>query len=112
MSELCLVTGGAGFIGSHLVESLTRSGRPVRVLDDPSTGQPSNLAHPAPTREVVEGNVAAPGVVTRAMQGVAPVSHLAAPAWAQRSVEAPADTHAVCATGTLAVLDAARRAGV
>jgi UDP-glucose 4-epimerase len=111
MSELCLVTGGAGFIGSHLVEALTAAGRPVRVLDDFSTGDRRNLARLRPATEVVEGDVADPGAVGRAAAGAGLVFHLAALASVQRSVEAPDETHRVCATGTLRVLDAARRAG-
>jgi UDP-glucose 4-epimerase len=110
MPELCLVTGGAGFIGSHLVEALAAEGRPVRVLDDFSTGLRDNLTASRP--EVVEGNVADPAAVERAMAGVGVVFHLAALASVQRSVEDPAATHRVCATGTLHVLDSARRAGV
>ena len=112
MKELWLVTGGAGFIGSHLVESLVRQGRRVRVLDDFSTGLRANLAHVDPAPEILSGDVADAAVVQRAMQGVGVVFHLAALASVQRSVEAPADTHSVCAGGTLNVLDAARRAGV
>jgi UDP-glucose 4-epimerase len=112
MSEICLVTGGAGFIGSHLVESLIGRGRRVRVLDDFSTGLRANLAHLDPAPEIVEGDVADAATVERAAQGAGLIFHLAALASVQRSVEAPADTHRVCATGTLNVLDAARRAGV
>jgi UDP-glucose 4-epimerase len=112
MNELCLVTGGAGFIGSHLVAGLTAVGRRVRVLDDFSTGLRTNLASVQPAPEIVEGDVADSAVVERAMNGVGVVFHLAALASVQRSVEAPADTHRVCATGTLTVLDAARRQGV
>jgi UDP-glucose 4-epimerase len=112
MTELCLVTGGAGFIGSHLVEALAAAGRPVRVLDDFSTGRRDNLAAARRAPEVVEGDVADPAAVGRAMAGVGLVFHLAALASVQRSVEDPAATHRVCATGTLNVLDSARRAGV
>jgi UDP-glucose 4-epimerase len=111
MDGLCLVTGGAGFIGSHLAETLTASGRRVRVLDDFSTGLPGNLAHLSPSPELLQGDVAEPGVVERAVAGAEVVFHLAALASVQRSVEAPADSHRACATGTLTVLDAARRAG-
>ena len=111
MPSLVLVTGGAGFIGSHLVESLVRTGRRVRVLDDLSTGQPGNLAHLAGV-ELVRGDVANPAAVRDAVEGADLVFHLAALASVQKSVEAPAESHAVCATGTLHVLDAARRAGV
>jgi UDP-glucose 4-epimerase len=112
MSELCLVTGGAGFIGSHLIEGLTAAGRRVRVLDDFSTGLRSNLAHVSPAPEVVDGSVADLAAVEQATAGAGVVFHLAALASVQRSIEAPADTNAVCVTGTLNVLDAARRAGV
>ena len=111
MASLVLVTGGAGFIGSHLVESLVKSGRRVRVLDDLSTGQPDNLAHLEGV-ELVRGDVANEATVRDAVAGTDLVFHLAALASVQKSVEAPAESHAVCATGTLHVLDAARRAGV
>ncbi len=111
MDGICLVTGGAGFVGSHLVETLTAQGRRVRVLDDFSTGQRSNLeaAHRTGSLEVIEGDVSDPSQVLRAMQGVELVFHLAAQVSVQRSVEDPVDTHRVTATGTLNVLDSARR---
>ena len=112
MSDLCLVTGGAGFIGSHLVSGLTAAGQRVRVLDDLSTGLRTNLAHLETVPEIIEGSVADADVVTRAMKSVNVVFHLAALASVQRSIEKPADTNAVCVTGTLNVLDAARHAGV
>jgi UDP-glucose 4-epimerase len=108
MDELSLVTGGAGFIGSHLVEDLVRRGRPVRVFDDFSTGLRSNLA---PGVEVVEGSLTDPAAVVRAMHRVGVVYHLGALASVARSVETPLVSHAACATGTLHVLDAARKAG-
>jgi UDP-glucose 4-epimerase len=106
----CLVTGGAGFIGSHLVEALVAAGWRVRVLDDLSTGQADNVALPGV--ELVRGDVSDPDAVARVTEGALVVFHLAALASVQRSVEAPGDTHRICATGTLHVLDAARRAGV
>lgn len=112
MNEIALVTGGAGFIGSHLVESLARRGQRVRVVDDFSTGLSSNLAHIEPAPEIIEGDVANAAVIQRAVQGVGVIFHLAALASVQRSIEAPEDTHHVCASGTLNVLDSARRAGV
>lgn len=112
MSKLCLVTGGAGFIGSHLVEALTALGRPVRVLDNFSTGLPANLRSIQPSPEIVEGDLTDPAAVDRAAAGADAIFHLAALASVQRSVEAPAESHAICATGTLHVLDAARRQGV
>ena len=112
MDELCLVTGGAGFIGSHLVEALTARGRRVRVFDDFSTGLRSNLDGFRPAPEVVTGDLADPDAVARAVAGAGVVYHLGALASVARSVEAPAVSHRACATGTLHVLDAARQAGV
>ncbi len=112
MNELCLVTGGAGFIGSHLVEGLTAAGRRVRVLDDFSTGLPDNLAAIRPAPEVVEGSLTDAVAVARAADGAGVVFHIGAIASVQRGIEEPALMHAVCATGTLHVLDAARRGGV
>lgn len=112
MDELSLVTGGAGFIGSHLVEELVRRGRPVRVFDDFSTGLRSNLAHYNSALDVAEGSLTDPGAVARAVRGVGVVYHLGALASVARSVETPDVTHAACATGTLNLLDAARKSGV
>ncbi|HXG12891.1 MAG TPA: SDR family oxidoreductase [Gemmataceae bacterium] len=112
MSKLCLVTGGAGFIGSHLVEALAAQGRPVRVFDNFSTGLRSNLAAVRPAPEIMEGDLTDPAAVERAVAGAEVVFHLGALASVQRSLEAPAESHAVCATGTLHVLEAARRRGV
>jgi UDP-glucose 4-epimerase len=112
MSELSLVTGGAGFIGSHLVDALVRRGRPVRVLDDFSTGLRENLAHHGTKVEVIDGSVTDPAAVEKAVRGVKTVYHLGALASVARSVEAPLVSHAACATGTLTVLDGARKAGV
>jgi UDP-glucose 4-epimerase len=112
MNELSLVTGGAGFIGSHLVDHLARTGRPVRVFDDFSTGLRENLAHHGGKVEVVEGSLTDPQGVARAVRGAGVVYHLGALASVARSVEAPAVSHAACATGTLHVLDAARQSGV
>ncbi len=107
-----LVTGGAGFIGSHLVEALVARGQRVRVLDDLSTGLAENLAPFGDAVELVRGDVADADTARRAVEGAEVVFHLAALASVQRSVEAPADSHRICATGTVQVLDAARRAGV
>jgi UDP-glucose 4-epimerase len=112
MSDLCLVTGGAGFIGSHLVEGLVAAGRRVRILDDLSTGLEGNLAGIRPRPEIVTGSVADADVVTRATEGVGVVFHLAALASVQLGQEQPGRMHQVCATGTMNVLDAARRHGV
>jgi UDP-glucose 4-epimerase len=112
MSELCLVTGGAGFIGSHLVEALRAAGQRVRVYDDFSTGLRENLAHIKPPLEIIEGDLADKVTVACAMAGVRVIYHLGAIASVQRSIESPDRSHEVCATGTLHVLDAARRHGV
>lgn len=103
-----LVTGGCGFIGSHLVESLLDQGREVRVLDDLSTGHRRNIS---PAVELRVGDVADPGTVASAMQGVDGCFHLAAIASVQRSNEAWVATHRVNVGGTVCVLDAARAAG-
>jgi UDP-glucose 4-epimerase len=108
----CLVTGGAGFIGSHLVEGLLARGHQVRVLDDLSTGKLANLRAVKGRMEVIEGSITDPAAVSRAVQGREVVYHLAALPSVTRSVEEPVLSHEVCATGTVRVLDAARRAGV
>jgi UDP-glucose 4-epimerase len=111
MSKPVLVTGGAGFIGSHLVEALSAQGRPVRVLDDLSTGQASNLDHIAAKPELIRGCVTDADAVARATEGCEVVFHLAALASVAKSVEDPPASHAACATGALNVLHAARKAG-
>ena len=110
--RLFLVTGGAGFIGSHIVEALVARGDRVRVLDNFSTGHRGNLAGANRAIEVIEGDVTDAAKVAQAVTGVDCVFHQAALASVPRSIEKPLETHAVCVTGTLNVLDAARRAGV
>lgn len=107
-----LVTGGAGFIGSHLVERLLEEGARVRVMDDFSTGARGNLAPAVGRVEVVEGSVTDPWTCRRACDGVDYVLHQAALPAVQRSVAAPGVTHEVNATGSLNVLMAAHQAGV
>jgi UDP-glucose 4-epimerase len=106
----CLVTGGTGFIGSHVVDALLAAGESVRVLDDLSTGNLANL--PADRVELIRGSVVDADVVAKAVAGCEVVYHLAAVASVTKSVETPALSHAVCATGTLNVLDTARKLGV
>src|SRR5512143_20939 len=86
-----LVTGGAGFIGSHLTEALLRRGHPVRVLDNFSTGKRGNLAFAKKyaSLEVVNGDISSPAACRKAMKGIAYVFHQAALPSVQRSVEDP-----------------------
>ncbi len=107
-----LVTGGAGFIGSHIAEALVTRGDRVRVLDDLCTGHLSNLEHLGKQIEFIKGNVTDVSVVAAAVKGVDCIFHEAALASVPRSIEQPLDTNAACVTGTLTVLDAARKAGV
>ena len=109
---VCLVTGGAGFIGSHLVEALLRRGERVRVLDNLSTGRRENLGENAAKVDFLEADLNDAAAVGRAVAGCEVVFHQAALASVPRSVEKPLETHAACASGTLNVLDQARRAGV
>lgn len=107
-----LVTGGAGFIGSHLVAALVERGNEVVVLDDLSTGHRRNLEAVSGRIDFVEGSVADPGVVRDCCRGVDVVFHEAALASVPRSVADPAATNAANVTGTLELLLAARDAGV
>lgn len=107
-----LVTGGAGFIGSHLVDALLAAGFSVRVVDDFSTGSLTNLPGDHPDLEVVEADVAHAQVAEQAVAGVAAVVHLAAVASVQASVENPAVTHSANFISTLHLLEACRRHGV
>jgi UDP-glucose 4-epimerase len=109
-----LVTGGAGFIGSHLVERLLGDGHAVRVLDDFSTGRRENLAfaRPGDALEVIEGDIRDAGAVHAAMAGIDGVFHEAALVSVPRSVECPELSCAINAHGTALVFDAARTAGV
>jgi UDP-glucose 4-epimerase len=108
----CLVTGGAGFIGSHLVEELLARGHKVRVLDDCSTGNLANLAGMRERIDFVHGSVTDPDLVRRATAGCEVVYHLAALPSVVQSVQDPVRSHAITATGTVHVLDAARQAKV
>lgn len=107
-----LVTGGAGFIGSHLVEALVAAGHRVRVLDDFSSGKRENLAAVANDVEVITGDVRDYDCCARACAGVERVWHLAAFCSVPLSVEHPLDAHHINITGTLHMLLAARDAGV
>lgn len=107
-----LVTGGAGFIGSNIVELLLQRGKRVRVFDNFSTGRRENLAEFSREIELVEGDLRDPAAVERAVAGAAFVSHQAALPSVARSVEEPLLSNQVNVDGTLALLVAARDAGV
>ena len=109
---LCLVTGGAGFIGSALATGLVERGVRVRVLDDFSTGRRGHLDGLGAGVEVVEGDVRDAAAVADAVAGVEVVFHQAAIPSVARSIADPLASHAVNVTGTLNVLLAARRAEV
>ena len=111
-SPKCLVTGGAGFIGSHLVESLALSGATVRVLDDLSTGHRENLAGLAGKIDLVEGDVRDAALGRQLMEGVDVVFHLAAVASVAPSINDPLTCNDVNVAGALNVLTEARDAGV
>lgn len=107
----CLVTGGAGFIGSHLTEELLHRGHEVRVLDNLLTGYTKNLAHfkDNPMFEFIEGSVTDADVVDDATQNIDVIFHHAARVSVPESLEKPAQYHETNATGTLVLLEAARR---
>jgi UDP-glucose 4-epimerase len=107
-----VVTGGAGFIGSHLVEALLREGRRVRVVDDLSTGHKENLAHVEGRYEWHEGSLADFAVAQRAAEGAEYVFHEAAIPSVPRSVLQPIQSHQSGPTATLNMLEAARQAGI
>ena len=111
-SPLCLVTGGAGFIGSALVRGLLDRGCRVRVFDDLSSGRPENLAGLEGKIDFVRGDVRDAVAVRDAVRGADTVFHLAAIASVQASVDDPMATHDVNVTGTLNTLIAARDAHV
>ena len=106
-----LVTGGAGFIGSHLCEELNRRGERVRVVDSLITGKRANLAH-VPNVEFIEGDLEDFSVATRAVQGIDYVLHQAAIPSVPRSVEDPITSNRANIDASLNLLVAARDAGV
>jgi len=110
--QLMLVTGGAGFIGSHLVEALLAEGFRVRVVDNLATGRRSNLAHLEGRFEWLEGDLAEFAVCRRAAEGVDCVFHEAAIPSVPRSVQEPLGSHASGPTATINMLEGARLAGV
>jgi UDP-glucose 4-epimerase len=109
---LYLVTGGAGFIGSSIARALIARGDGVRIVDNFSTGKRENLADIADRIELLEGDIRDDKLMARATAGVEVVYHEAAIASVPQSMAEPLENHAVNATGTWRVLEAARHAGV
>jgi UDP-glucose 4-epimerase len=107
-----LITGGAGFIGSHLCDALLENGYAVRVLDDLSSGKRDNLQLEHPRLTLIEGDVADAALVARAVDGCQAVVHLAAVASVQASVDDPVKTHQSNFIGTLNVCEGMRMSGV
>jgi nucleoside-diphosphate-sugar epimerase len=109
--ELYLVTGGAGFIGSHIAEALVKRGDRVRVLDNLITGRRENLSPIADRIEFIEGDIRDYATTLRAAEGVSVIFHQAAVPSVPRSVAEPALNHDINVNGTFNVLMAAREAG-
>ena len=107
-----LITGGAGFIGSHLAEDLLAGGGRVRILDNLSSGHLENLAPLRDRIEFIHGDIRNPADLTAAMHGVRYVFHEAALVSVFDSIARPQDNHDINITGTLNVLQAAKNAGV
>jgi nucleoside-diphosphate-sugar epimerase len=107
-----LVTGGAGFIGSHIVEALLKSGQEVRVLDNFSTGKRENIASFGRDIHLIEGDIRDADAVSKAVRGVDVIFHEAAVPSVPRSVREPQFTHDVNVNGTLGLLLAAKDDGV
>src|SRR4051812_10569660 len=112
MPRNILVTGGAGFIGSHLARTLDARGNTVRVIDDFSSGKRANLADLDKRVEIIDGSILDEASLDRAMRGVEIVYHQAAIPSVPRSISAPVASHQANATGTLALLEGARRNAV
>jgi UDP-glucose 4-epimerase len=107
-----LVTGGAGFIGSNIIETLLANGEQVRVLDNFSNGLESNLTEFADSIEIVSGDIRDADIVGRAVKGASVVLHLAALGSVPRSIDDPVTSNDVNVGGTMNVLCAARDADV
>jgi UDP-glucose 4-epimerase len=107
-----LVTGGAGFIGSHVVEALVAAGDSVRVLDNFESGSEANLQSVAGRMELMRGDIRDSAALAKAVEGMDTIIHLAAIPSVPQSIEEPLATHEVNYTGTLRVMQAAVEAGV
>lgn len=107
-----LVTGGAGFIGSHIVEHLVNSGKPVTVLDNLSTGRLENLKSFESKIDFVQGDIRDEALLKQVMQNIDVVFHEAAVASVTKSIEAPVETDAINIGGAVTVLTVAKDCGV
>jgi UDP-glucose 4-epimerase len=112
LSGIVLVTGGAGFIGSHIVAELLARGARVRVIDDLSTGHLANLGEVGGDVDFFQASVNDEAALRRALEGVELVFHEAAIPSVPRSVANPRETHEACVNGTFNVLELARQSGV
>jgi UDP-glucose 4-epimerase len=112
MAKTCVITGGAGFIGSHIAERLLKDGQQVRILDNFITGKRANIAHLNGAVQVIEGSITERATLDKALDGADYVFHQAALPSVPRSVDDPLTTHEFNITGTLHLLMAARDAGV
>ncbi|HKR00097.1 MAG TPA: SDR family oxidoreductase [Pyrinomonadaceae bacterium] len=112
LSGIVLVTGGAGFVGSHIAEGLIASGARVRVIDDLSTGHRENLEEIKGELDFHQASLADEQALRRALEDVEVVFHEAAIPSVPRSVKNPVETHVACVDGTFALLNQARLKGV
>ncbi|HEX5964412.1 MAG TPA: SDR family oxidoreductase [Pyrinomonadaceae bacterium] len=112
LSGIAVVTGGAGFIGSHIAGALSASGARVRIIDDLSTGHSENLDEIGGDVDFVQGSVADEQLLAKALENVELIFHEAAIPSVPRSVEAPRNTHIASVDGTFSLLLAAKEAGV
>ncbi|HYE65437.1 MAG TPA: SDR family oxidoreductase [Pyrinomonadaceae bacterium] len=112
LSGIALVTGGAGFIGSHIAAALAADGARVRVIDDLSTGHRENLEEIGGSVDFIEASLADEAATWRALEDVEVVFHEAAIPSVPRSVENPRETHVACVDATFSLLLAAHQRGV
>jgi nucleoside-diphosphate-sugar epimerase len=112
LSGIALVTGGAGFIGSHIASALSAGGARVRILDDLSTGHRENIEEIGGDIDFIQGSVADEQLLAKAFENVELIFHEAAIPSVPRSVEAPRNTHVASVDGTFSLLLAAKEAGV
>ncbi|MCD4657495.1 MAG: GDP-mannose 4,6-dehydratase [Planctomycetes bacterium] len=112
MKHKCLVTGGAGFIGSHIAEKLVNAGHSVRIIDDLSSGNLENIITFRDKVEFIEGTITDYQAVAEAMVDIDAVFHLAAMPFVVQTIQEPVDSTNVNFTGTLNLLETARLQGV